>query len=105
MDIIKTITENKEWIFSGVGVTIGVWIFKYLYKRICNTSDFITVTIAGGAYLGPVNDTPITINKNEIVSLDEPYMGEIGTTVIVMKDGQRHYVTETKLKLKKLTRK
>jgi hypothetical protein len=32
-------------------------------------------------------------------------MGEIGTTVIVMKDGQRHYVTETKLKLKKLTRK
>lgn len=105
MDIIKTIIENREWIFSGVGVLVVGGIIKFLYKRFSNNSDLITVTIAGGAYLGPVNDTPIIINKNEISSLDNPYLGEVGTTVIVMKDGQRHYVVETKSKLKKLTRK
>ena len=105
MDIVKFITDNKEWIFSGVGVVILVGIITYIYNRFSNTSDLITVTIAGGAFMGPDHDTPITINKNEISSLADPYNGEIGTTVVVMKDGKRHYVTETKSKLQRLTRK
>ncbi|OJV21642.1 MAG: hypothetical protein BGO30_02790 [Bacteroidetes bacterium 41-46] len=105
MNIINTIIENKEWIFSGVGILIVGGIIKYFYRRFNNTSDLITVTIAGGAYLGPIKDTPITINKNEIAYLDNPYCGEIGTTVIVMKNGTRHYVTDTKSKIIKLTKK
>lgn len=101
MDTIKVITENKEWIFSGVGVGIITYIYNYFH----NTSDLITVTIEGGAYLGPSSNTPKTINKNDISSLDDPYSNEIGTTVIVMKDGTKYYVTETKSKLKRLTRK
>ena len=105
MDIIKVITDNKEWIFSGVGVATLVGIITYIYNYFHNTSDLITVTIAGGAYLGPSSNTPKTINKNDISSLDDPYSNEIGTTVIVMKDGTKYYVTETKSKLKRLTRK
>lgn len=105
MDIIKTISDNKEWILPPFLVAIIGGIIKYYYKQFSNTSDLITFTIAGGAYLGPTEDTPITINKNEIASLDNPFSGELGTTVIVMKDGTRYYVTQTKSKLIKLTKK
>jgi hypothetical protein len=105
MDIIKLISENKEWLFSGVGIIFFVWLFNLIKNKIKSNSDLITVTISGGAFLGPDNDTPKVINKNDISSLDNPYEGEIGNTVIVMRDGSRHYVTESKSKIQKLSRK
>lgn len=56
----------------------------------------ITVTEVGGAYLGPTNDTPRTINADEIKELGNPMSDEIGTTKIIFKDGKSLYVTETK---------
>ena len=105
MDIIKLISENKEWLFSGVGIVFIVWLINLIRNKNKTNSDLITVTIAGGAFLGPDKDTPKIINKNDIVSLDDPYEGEIGNTVIVMRDGSRHYVAESKNKIQKLTRK
>lgn len=105
MDILKLISDNKEWLFSGAGLVFIIWLINFVRKKSHLNSDLITVTIAGGAYLGPDNDTPIVINKNDIVSLADPYEDEIGNTVVVMRDGQRHYVTETKTKVQKLTSK
>ena len=104
MDIIKLILENKEWLFSGVGIVFIVYLINLIRNKNKTKSDLITVTIAGGAFLGPEKDTPKIINKNDIVSLDSPYEDEIGNTIIVMRDGSRHYATESKSKIQKLTR-
>lgn len=105
MDIFKLITDNKEWLFSGLGLTLIIWLINFVRNKGNSNSDLIAVTIAGGVFLGPDKDTPIVINKNDITSLADPYEDEIGKTVIVMRDGKRHYVTETKAKVQKLTRK
>lgn len=85
-----------------VGIVIGgivVWLLlsrKAQAAPRSGSGDMIDVTEAGGAYLGPSHDTVRTINKRTIKELTDPGSQEIGTTVIVLNDGKRLYVTETK---------
>lgn len=39
MNIIMWLDQNKEWIFSGLGVTIVVTIFTIIKKRIEKNKD------------------------------------------------------------------
>jgi hypothetical protein len=65
----------------------------------------IDVTIAGGAYLGPTNDTQISINADRIMKVENVQSGEIGTSKITMDDKSVHYVRETQTQLANLTNK
>jgi hypothetical protein len=62
-------------------------------------AHIITVTIAGGAYLGPENDYPIQINADKIVKIEKPFDGEIGNSVVVMENDERLYIKETTLEI------
>jgi hypothetical protein len=64
-------------------------------------AKMITVTEVGGAYFGPQNNTPRTINADEVKSLDNPMSDELGTTKIIFKDGKSLYVTETEAEITK----
>jgi PleD family two-component response regulator len=55
---METITNNYEWIFSGIGVLIIGWIGNYLYKKY-NSSE-IEKSTANGIQSG----NNITINNN-----------------------------------------
>lgn len=68
-------------------------------------AHLIEVTIAGGAYLGPKNDTKITINADRIMKVENVPSGQIGVSKITMDDKSEHYVTETQADLAKLTNK
>jgi len=65
----------------------------------------IDVTIAGGAYLGPKNDTKISINADRILKVEDVQSGQVGVSKITMDDKSEHYVTETRADLAKLTNK
>jgi len=49
-DIIKFLTENYEWLFSGIGVTV---ISFFIFKRIASTNNVKQKDIfAGGDVVG-----------------------------------------------------
>ena len=104
IDIIEIMSNNKEWLFSGVGVAIVVFVYSIISKKRKNKSPLIKVTITGGAFLSYEDDTPVTINKNEISRLETPLNNELGTTKIIMNNGKEYYVSETKSKIYKLIR-
>jgi hypothetical protein len=68
-------------------------------------AHMIKVTIAGGAYLGPKENTPITINADKIVEITSTDGREIGTSVIKMEDNKKYWVTENQDELKELINK
>lgn len=68
-------------------------------------AHLIEVTIAGGAYLGPKNDTKISINADRIMKVEDVQSGQLGVSKITMDDNSGHYVTETRADLAKLTNK
>jgi len=43
--LISWIIDNKEWLFSGVGVVIVVWMVRFFYKKTYSSS---TQTIRSG---------------------------------------------------------
>lgn len=43
---IDLIIDNKEWMFSGVGVVVVVWMVRFLFKKTYSSS---TQTIRSGA--------------------------------------------------------
>ncbi len=104
VEIIDKILENKEWIFSGIGIVILPFFFKFIRKVFNNNSDFITVTKAGGGFRSHDNNIPLSINKNEIVSIENTPPGHIGNSVIVMRNGDRYHLTESTRKIKRLTK-
>ncbi len=56
----------------------------------------ITATVAGGAYLGPKNDTPRTTSADEMKELAISMPQKLGTSKIKFKDGKSSlYVIET----------
>ena len=63
-------------------------------------AHIVTVTIAGGEYLGPENDTPTQINADKIVKINKPSEDEIGNAVITMDNKERLHTTETPEQLK-----
>ena len=63
-------------------------------------AHIVSVTIAGGAYLGPEKDTPIQINADKIMKIDKPFEDEIGNAVITLENKDRIYTTETPNQLK-----
>jgi hypothetical protein len=68
-------------------------------------AHLIEVTIAGGAYLGPKNDTKISINADRIMKVEDVQSGQVGVSKITMDDNSGHNVTETRADLAKLTNK
>jgi hypothetical protein len=66
-------------------------------------AHMITITIAGGSLQGPLNDTKISLNADNISSIsenDDP--DDVGKSVITMTDKKRHHVQETREELNKL---
>ena len=68
-------------------------------------AHLIEVTIAGGAFLGPTNDTKISINADRIMTVENVQGGQIGISKITMDDKSEHYVKETQAQLTNLTNK
>lgn len=68
-------------------------------------AHIVTVTIAGGAYLGREEDTPTQINADKILKIDKPLDDEIGNSVIVMDNKEKIYTTETPEQLKDIINK
>ena len=68
-------------------------------------AHIVTVTITGGAYLGPSEDKPISINADNIVKIEDVGEDEIGNSVITMIDKTKHYVSETREQLEKIINK
>ncbi|MFZ4455506.1 MAG: hypothetical protein ACOYOT_04725 [Bacteroidales bacterium] len=68
-------------------------------------AHLIEVTITGGAYLGPRNDTKITINADRIIKIEDVHSGQIGTSKIIMDDKSEYYVTEDRANLTRLINK
>lgn len=65
-------------------------------------AHIVTVTITGGAYLGPSQDKQISINADNIILIEDVGEGEIGNSVITMSDKSKHYVSETRAQLEQL---
>ena len=68
-------------------------------------AHIVTVTITGGAYLGPSQDKQFSINADNIIQIEDVGQDEIGNSVITMSDKSKHYVSETRQKLEKLINK
>lgn len=32
-ELIKWVMDNKEWLFSGIGIVVLVWIVRTIFKR------------------------------------------------------------------------
>ena len=62
-------------------------------------AHIVTVTIAGGAYLGPLEDTPISINVDRVMKIEDTQPDEVGASVITMDDNSRYWVTESQTEL------
>lgn len=67
----------------------------------------VTVTIAGGSYAGAKDDKKISINADNISTIEDADKGNdlVGNSVIVMNNKNRHRVTETREELEKLINK
>jgi len=65
-------------------------------------AHIVTVTITGGAYLGPSQDKKISINADNIILIEDVGVGGIGNSVITMSDKSKHYVSETREQLEQL---
>jgi len=63
-------------------------------------AHIITVTIAGGSFWGPTQDTPTQINADKITEIKKPFDNEIGNAVIEMEGGKKLFTTETPEELK-----
>lgn len=65
-------------------------------------AHIVTVTITGGAYLGPSQDKQISINANNIILIEDVREDEIGNSLIIMSDNSKLYVSETRAQLERL---
>jgi len=65
-------------------------------------AKIIKVTITGGAALGPQRDNEISIDADNIISLEDVIKPEIGTSKITMIDKTEYYVSETREELSKI---
>lgn len=68
-------------------------------------AHIVTVTVAGGAYLGPENDTPTSINTDRILEITNAGEDEIGTSIIRLDDNTKLWVTESQEELKEIINK
>jgi hypothetical protein len=62
-------------------------------------AHMITVTIADDPSSGPVIETPIAINADQIVAIADVAPGQVGASRISMLDKTFHFVKETRAAL------
>ncbi len=65
-------------------------------------AQLITITIAAGAHLGPESDTPILLNSDKIIRVEDSASDDLGNSVISLDDGSKLFVTETQATLQSL---
>ncbi|MCD4743893.1 MAG: hypothetical protein K8R67_15635 [Desulfobacteraceae bacterium] len=65
-------------------------------------AHIVTVTIAGGGYWGPENDTPTSINADKILEIKDAGEEELGSSIIRLDDNSKMWVVETQDELKKI---
>lgn len=68
-------------------------------------AHIVTVTIAGGAYLGSENDTSTSINADRILEITNAGGDEVGTSIIRLDDNTKLWVVETQDELKEIINK
>ena len=79
-NVVEWLLKNKEWLFSGVGVTalLGLVAFARLLPKLRNSSPSAESLVIGRT-LGPVNTDGRQHNPNHQVSLaiGKPFRGGI----------------------------
>lgn len=59
------LNENKEWIFSGIGVLLISWIFNIILKVMKKNNNKLTTQISGNNSAQIINNEGnITINNS-----------------------------------------
>ena len=63
-NVVEWVCDNKEWIFSGIGLTIISFIARFLFKkRKSNTGNHQSSSFNIGSHITQVNGNYTVIGK------------------------------------------